>query len=74
MENSNFFSLKTQDFIKGFVVSFITAVLTVICQTLQAGEMVFDWTSILTVGGSAAAAYLLKNLNTNSEGRLLKKE
>lgn len=71
---SKFLSLNATDFLRGLVVSVLSAVLTIIYQTIQAGSLTFDWKAIGTIAASAALGYILKNLLTNSEDQLFKKE
>lgn len=71
---SRFFSLDTKDFIKGLVVSTLTAVVTFMYTTLQSGVMTFDWKSIGMAALSAGLAYIMKNLVTNSNDELFKNE
>jgi hypothetical protein len=72
--NSTFLNLNVNDFIKGLAVAVLTSVLTIVYNTLQTGSLAFDWTSIATTALTAAIAYLMKNLLTNSEGKLFKKD
>jgi hypothetical protein len=74
---SKLFSLNTKDWIRGFAVAVMTAVLTGALQLFQAGPV--EWTFVFwqpTIYGgiTAGIAYLLKNVFTNSEDQLLKKE
>ena len=74
---SKLFSLNSKDWIKGFAVAVITAILTGALQLFQTGPV--EWTFVFwqpTVYGgiTAGIAYLLKNVFTNSEDQLLKKE
>lgn len=71
---SSFLTLGTKDFIKGLVVAVLTSVITIIYTSLQAGVLEFDWKLIASTGLSSALAYILKNLVTNSNDELLKKE
>jgi hypothetical protein len=72
--NSTFLNLNSSDFIKGLVVAVITAVITIIHTTLETGSLAFDWKLIGTTALTSAVAYIMKNLFTNSTGKLLKKE
>jgi hypothetical protein len=76
MENSKFGKLIKNDFVKGFVIAVLTAVLTVIYDFLISGGDLFliNLKLVLTTSVTAAMAYLLKNLSTNSKGEILKKE
>ena len=72
--NSTFLNLNVNDFIKGLAVAVLTSVLTIVYNTLQTGSLAFDWTAIATTALTAAIAYLMKNLLTNTEGKMLKKD
>jgi hypothetical protein len=71
---STLFTLNTSDFIKGLLMAVLSTVITVVYQTVEAGSLVFDWKSIGTMALTSALAYIMKNLITNSQGQLLKKE
>jgi bacteriorhodopsin len=72
--NSSIFTLNKADFIKGLIIAVITAVITLLYNTLQTGSLTFDWKAISTAAASAALAYIMKNLLTNSSDEFLKKE
>jgi hypothetical protein len=72
--NSTFLNLNSSDFIKGLIMAVLTTVITVIYQTVEAGSLVFDWKSIGTMALTSALAYIMKNLFTNSTGKLFGKE
>ena len=71
---SNFLKLNINDFLKGLIVAILTAVFTVIYNTVQAGSLTFDWKAILTAAILAALGYLSKNLITNSNNEIAKPE
>jgi hypothetical protein len=73
---SKLFTLDRRDLINGLFVAFLTAVLTGIIDILGHGA-IFDWPHlqpVLIAGISAALAYLLKSLSTNSQNQLFTKE
>lgn len=72
--NSTFLKLGITDLVKGLAVAVFTSVLTIVYNTVQTGSLVFDWKAIITAALTAAIAYLMKNLLTNSEGKMLKKD
>ena len=72
--DSSFLTLNTRDFVKGLFIAVITAVITVVYTTIQTGTLSFDWKTISTTALSAALAYIMKNLFTNSNDQLLKKD
>lgn len=55
------FTLQTRDAIKGLVIAVITAVITVVYTSLEAGNLNFDWKAIGTTALTAALAYIMKN-------------
>jgi len=67
---STFLNLNTNDFIKGLVMAVLSTVITVVYQTVESGSLVFDWKSIGTMALTTALAYIMKNLFTNSTGKL----
>ena len=71
---SSIFTLNKVDFVKGLVIAVLTSVITIIYNTVQTGSITFDWTAITTAAASAALAYILKNLLTNSNDEFLKKD
>ena len=72
--NSLFLSLNTKDFIKGLLIAVLSAVVTILYNTIQTGSLTFDWKAIALTAMSSALAYIMKNLFTNSTGGFLKKE
>lgn len=73
---SKLFTLDWRDLVNGLFVAFLTAVLTGIIDILGNGA-VFEWPTlrpVLIAGISAALAYLLKSLSTNSRNQLFTKE
>jgi hypothetical protein len=72
--NSTFLNLNTNDFIKGLIMAVLSSVITVVYQTVEAGSLVFDWKAIGTMALTSALAYIMKNLFTNSTGKLFGKE
>lgn len=72
--NSTFLNLNVNDLVKGLAVAVLTSVLTIVYNTLQTGSLAFDWQAIATAALTSAIAYLMKNLLTNSEGKMLKKD
>jgi hypothetical protein len=73
---SSFLRLNTSDLVKGFVVAFLSASLTGIINTLDSGALplLSELKQAGIVGLTAGLSYLLKNLLTNSEDELMKKE
>jgi len=72
--NSRFLTLNVKDFAKGLLVAVLTAVVTIIYNTVQASSLDFDWKAIGTVALASAIGYIVKNLFTNSNNEIFKKE
>lgn len=72
--NSPFLTLNLKDFLKGLLVAVLTAVVTIIYNTVQASSLAFDWKAIGTVALASAIGYIVKNLFTNSNNEFFKKE
>jgi hypothetical protein len=70
MKNSSFLQLNMKDFIKGLLVAVISAVLTIVYTSVQAGNLNFDWKAIGTTALTTAIAYLVKNLFQNTNGEI----
>lgn len=71
---STFLSLNKKDFIKGLVVAVLSAVISVLYNTIENGSLEFNIKSIVISALSAALAYIMKNALTNSDDQFLKKE
>lgn len=73
---SNFLNLNNRDFWRGAVVAVLAAIVGYLQTTLESGSLptADQWWAILKLAGSAALSYLLKNLFTNSNGEMFKKE
>lgn len=75
-QNSNFGKLKKSDFWKGLLMavlsSFTTALVSIFANLSDLKAI--NWTYVLIAGGVGFLAYLQKNLFTNSDGEILKKE
>lgn len=62
---STFLSLGLSDLLKGAIMAAIVPVLTVIQQSVTAGELIFNWKSIGIAAIAGFVGYLLKNLFTD---------
>jgi hypothetical protein len=71
---STFLNLNSSDFLKGLIMAVLSSVITVVYQTVEAGSLVFDWKAIGTIALTSALAYIMKNLFTNSTGKLFATE
>jgi uncharacterized membrane protein YeiH len=77
MAQATYLRLRITDFWKGLIMAVGTAVGTAILKVLELGEFPVKWTDwkvILIAGCSALIIYLLKNLVTNTEGKMFKAE
>jgi hypothetical protein len=73
---SKLFTLDWRDLINGLLIAFLAALIDGIIKMLGAG-VGFDWPHlqpVIIAGISAALAYLLKSLSTNSQNQLFTKE
>jgi len=70
---SGFGKLNVQDFFRGLIIAVLTALVTFLYNTMELGELVFNWKQIATTSLTAALAYIIKNYLSNSEGAFLKK-
>jgi hypothetical protein len=52
----------------------LSSVITIVYQTVEAGSLTFDWKAIGTMALTSALAYIMKNLFTNSTGKLFATE
>jgi hypothetical protein len=64
MKDSNLFSLDWKDALKGLLMAVLTPVFVVVQQSLNAGTLVFDWSTILVAALAGGVAYLTKNFFT----------
>lgn len=71
---SEFLKLNILDLVKGIITAAFAAVLAIIYPIVESGSLVFDWGMIWKAALLAAVSYLLKQLFTNSDGQLFKKE
>ena len=69
---SNLGTLNWKDLVKGLAVAVIMAILTIAYEEV-ATEGAFNWKKIGIAAFGAGLAYLIKNLGTNFEGKLLGK-
>lgn len=58
-------SLNWRDVLKGGVVAAISPVFTIIIQSLQAGDLAFNWKSIANVAIISFLTYISKNFFAN---------
>jgi hypothetical protein len=75
--NSKPWSLNGNDFLKGLVVTVLTAIITGVYQLIQNNQNFMTWISfkpILIASLGAGLAYMLKNFSQNSQGEMFKKD
>lgn len=74
--NSKYLSLNNQDLIKGALMAGIGAAVPLIADVLQSGELptVLQLKTAAIIGLSTAVSYFIKNLFSNSDGKVLAKE
>lgn len=76
MKKTSLFSINWKDLVKGFILAFLTALVTAIGQSITAQSLP-TWAQILVdlkLALGAGVAYLIKNFLTNSKGQFLAKE
>lgn len=72
--NSSFFKLDLKDVAKGLAVAVLAVVVGAIQQGLSAHGVNFgdyDWMGILDIAWKAGASYLVKNLLSTQDGKVL---
>jgi hypothetical protein len=76
MNQSNFGQLNMRDAIHGFIVAFLTAALSGLVTVLDAGHLptAGELKAHALIGLTAGVSYILKNVFSNSNGQLLKKD
>jgi hypothetical protein len=75
--NSKFLNLNWKDVLKGFVVAVFMTILTSIYTGIQTNQFPVtreQWKVILITSLGAGIAYLLKNVLSNSDGEIFKKD
>ena len=73
MDVSKLWTLNWFDVGKGLLVAVLSAVLTVVYQSIEAGSLAFNWKAIGLVASAAAVSYLMKQLGTGVDGKILSK-
>jgi hypothetical protein len=74
---SGFMKLNWKDLLKGAILAFIVAILTGALQLFQGGQVEWTfvfWQPTIYAGIVALIGYLLKNLLTNSDDKILTAE
>lgn len=73
MQNSKFLKINMRDLAKGLALAVIVAILQVLLNLLQQKGLALTWNDlqpIIELSIKNGSAYLLKNLFTDSEGKL----
>lgn len=68
---SKLFKLAWQDLVRGAIVAALASSLTTLVQAIQTGPV--DWKAIAVIALSTFVGYLVKNLATDEEGKILGK-
>ena len=73
---SKLFNLNLSDAVKGLVIAVLTTVLTGLLKVFETGTLpsTSDLQQIGVIAITAGISYLLKNVFTNSDGKLLSSE
>jgi hypothetical protein len=74
---SDYLTLNWKDLLKGAILAFIVAFLTGALQLFQTGPVEWSmafWQPTIYAGVTALIGYLLKNLLTNSDDKMLTRE
>lgn len=74
MKNSKLFKLNLNDFTKGLVVVLLTAVVSTLYHAYVSVPPKVDWQLVLNNSIFAGLGYILKQVSTNSQDKILKKE
>lgn len=64
-------TVKLGDWGRALIIAIITAPLTIILQSVNAGSLVINWKTVLAAALTGGIAYILKNLGTGAGGNLL---
>ncbi len=64
-------TFKLGDLWRGFIITVLMAVLTVIYESISKGTLAISWNTVIVAGIGAGISYLLKNLGTGAGGQLL---
>ncbi len=76
-QEAKIFSLKAKDFIKGFIITILMAIVVGIYQLIQNNQFpktLEEWKTILITAIGAGCVYIIKNFLTSSDDKFLTKE
>jgi hypothetical protein len=71
MKTCDLWKLCSSDWVKGLVVAVLTAPLTIVYESVQAGALTLNGKTIALAATGAGIAYILKQFGTGSSGKLL---
>lgn len=76
MNLSKLFSLNLRDALNGFLIAFLTAFLSAVVTALNTGlfPALSDLKTFAMIGITAGVSYITKNIFTNNNGELMKKD
>jgi len=76
MNLSALFKLNLRDALNGFLIAFLTAFLSAVVSGLNSGvfPVLADFKAFAMIGITAGVSYITKNVFTNNQGELLKKD
>lgn len=66
MKTSNLYSIDYRDLLKAFLMAILTPVLFIIEQTINSGQLTFNWKQIGMAAVGGGIGYLIKNFFTAS--------
>lgn len=67
MKQSNFLSIGMRDTLRALVIAILTPIFFIIQQSIDNGELIFNWQSIAMAGIGGALAYITKNVFTKPD-------
>ena len=68
---TNLWTIKMTDWQRGLVVAILTTPFTIIYDSVSTGALTFDWRKVVAAAIAGGLGYLLKNLVTGQNGKLL---
>lgn len=64
-------TVKMSDWQRGLVVAILTTPFTIILDSVNAGSLTWDWKKVLAAAIAGGLGYILKNLLTGEQGKVL---
>ena len=59
------------DWLRGLLVAVLTTPITIILESVNKGSLVINWKTVLAAAVAGGLGYILKNLLTGEQGKLL---